>query len=90
MSGSSQSTHSPQLDTIRMVEEFIREHSGEYKRRALWESLPKRMMYQTFKTIIEYLEESGKIASDSQGKICWIHNPDLVRKYAMREDLQIR
>ena len=84
------STHSPQLDTIRMVEEFIQEHSGEYKRRALWENLPKKMMYQTFKTIIEYLDESGKIASDSQGKICWIHNPDLVRKYTLREDLRIR
>jgi hypothetical protein len=56
----------------------------------LWENLPKKMMYQTFKTIIEYLLESGKIASDSRGTICWIHNPDLVRKYAMREDLRIR
>jgi hypothetical protein len=83
-------THSPRLDTILMVEEFIREHSGEYRRRALWENLPKRMMYQTFKTVIEYLEASGKIASDSQGKICWIHNPELVRKYALREDLRIR
>jgi hypothetical protein len=90
MPACSRSGHSPQLDTILMVEEFIQEHSGEYKRRALWENLPKRMMYQTFKTIIEYLEESGKIASDAQGKICWIHNPDLVRKYAMREDLRIR
>ncbi|WP_317065550.1 hypothetical protein [Methanoculleus caldifontis] len=47
------------------------------------------MMCQTFKTIIKYLDESGQIASDSQGKICWIHNPDLVRRYAMREDLRI-
>lgn len=90
MPACSRNTHSPQLDTIRMVEEFIREHSGEYKRRALWENLPKRVMYQTFKTIIKYLDESGKIASDSQGKICWIHNPDLVRKYTLREDLRIR
>ena len=90
MATRSQSTHSPQLDTIRMVEEFIQEHSGEYKRRALWENLPKKMMYQTFKTIIEYLLESGKIASDSRGAICWIHDPDMVRKYAMREDLRFR
>jgi hypothetical protein len=90
MSASAGSAHSPTLNTIQMVEEFIQEHSGEYKRRALWENLPKKMMYQTFKTIIEYLLESGKIASDSRGTICWIHNPDLVRKYAMREDLRIR
>ena len=90
MAARNQSTHSPQLDTIRMVKEFIQEHSGEYKRRALWENLPKKMMYQTFKTIIEYLLESGKIASDSRGTICWIHDPDMVRKYAMREDLRFR
>lgn len=85
-----QGSHSPQLKTILMVEEFIQEHSGEYKRRALWENLPKKMMYQTFKTIIEYLLESGKIASDSQGTICWIHDPDMAQKYALREDLRIR
>ncbi len=90
MPRSSRSSHSPQLDTIRMVEHFIQAYSGEYRRRALWENLPKKMMYQTFKTIIDYLEESGKIAADSEGKICWIHNPDLVRKYAMREDLRVR
>ncbi len=84
------STHSLQLDTIRMVEEFIQEHSGEYKRRALWENLPKKIMYQTFKTIIEYLLESGKIASDSQGTICWIHDPEMVQKYSVREDLRFR
>ena len=90
MPSCSQSSHSPQLDTIRMVEHFIQAHSGEYKRRALWENLPKKMMYQTFKTIIEYLDESGKIAADVEGKICWIHNPDLVRKYMLREDLRVR
>ena len=89
MAARNQSTHSPQLDTIRMVEEFIQEHSGEYKRRALWENLPKKMMYQTFKTIIEYLQESNKIAIDPRGKVCWIHDPDLVRWYLAREDLRI-
>ena len=90
MPARSPSTHSPQLDTIRMVEEFIREHSGEYKRRALWENLPKRVMYQTFKTIIEYLLESGKIAIDAQSKVCWIYDPEFTRWYLAREDLRIR
>ncbi|MDV2482459.1 hypothetical protein F8E02_10695 [Methanoculleus sp. Wushi-C6] len=81
--------HSPSATRSGWSEGFIREHSGKYKRRALWENLLKRMMCQTFKTIIKYLDESGQIASDSQGKICWIHNPDLVRRYAMREDLRI-
>ena len=84
------SHHSPRLNTIRMVEDHIREHSGEYKRRKLWETLPKGTQYQTFREIIGYLIESGKIALDSKGKVCWIHNPNLVSRFAASEDLRIR
>ena len=73
--------HYPQLDTVLMVEEFIRENSGEHKKRSLWESLPKRMMYQTFCVIYDYLEDSHKIAVDREGKVCWIWNPELVKRY---------
>ena len=73
--------HYPQLDTVLMVEEFIREHSGEYKKRSLWENLPKRMMYQTFCVVFNYLVDSQKIAIDTEGKIAWIWNPELVKKY---------
>ena len=82
--------HYPQLDTVLMVEEFIRENSGEYKKRALWENLPKKMMYQTFQIIFDYLLESGKIAQDREGKICWIWNPELVQKYLKDESLMVR
>ena len=82
--------HYPRLDTVLMVEEFIKEHSGEFKKKALWENLPKKMMYQTFCTIFDYLMESGKIAVDKEGKICWIYNPELMKKYMEREDLAIR
>ena len=82
--------HYPRLDTVLMVEEFIKEHSGEFKKRALWENLPKKMMYQTFCTIFDYLLHSGKIAVDKEGKICWIYNPELMKKYMVREELAIR
>jgi len=90
MASNLRAVRSPQLDTIRMVEDFIREHSGDYKRRALWEALPRRMMYQTFRQIIEYLLESGKIALDRTGYVVWIHNPELFAQYHGREDLRIR
>lgn len=80
----------PKLDTIRMVEKFIKEHSGEYKKRALWEHLPKKMMYQTFNNTIQYLQESGKIATDKKRYIIWIWNPEIVKKYLLRDDLTIR
>lgn len=82
--------HSPQLDTILMVETFIREHSGEYKKWALWENLPKKMMYQTFSTIIGYLQDSGKIAMDPDKKICWIYNPEIINLYLSNTNLKIR
>ena len=80
--------HYPQLDTVLMVEEFIRENSGEYKKRSLWESLPKKMMYQTFCVIFDYLSASGKIAIDKEDKIGWIWNPDLVKKYLSKPRLK--
>ncbi len=80
----------PRLDTIKMVEEFIKTHSGEYKRRALWEHLPKKMMYQNYKKIIDYLMESGKIVLDREGIIVWIWDPEIVRQYYHRDDLSIK
>ncbi|HIJ05855.1 MAG: Uncharacterized protein XE11_0002 [Methanomicrobiales archaeon 53_19] len=89
MSAASTSAPSPPLDSIRMIEEFVQEHSGEFRRRALWSSLPRKMMYQTFKTAIEYLIESNKIALDADGNVCWIFDPELIRYYMAREDLRI-
>jgi hypothetical protein len=82
--------HYPQLDTVLMVEEFIREHSGEYKKRSLWESLPRKMMYQTFCVIFDYLLYSNKIATDREGKVGWIWNPELTRKYLSKPQLRAR
>lgn len=81
--------YQPTLETIRMVERFIEENSGEYKKKALWQHLPKKMMYQTFKNTIEYLLESNKIAIDKYGHIVWIWDPVIARKYLLRNDLAI-
>jgi phage pi2 protein 07 len=77
----------PRLDTVLMVERFIKEHDGEYKKRALWEKLPKKVMYQTFCVIIDYLLYSHKISIDAEGKIGWIYYPDSAHYYFNRKDL---
>ncbi len=82
--------HYPQLDTILRTEDFIREYSGEYKKKALWEALPKKMIYQTFCVIFDYLLESGKIAQDRDGHVVWIWNPELVKKYLNKPNLSWR
>ena len=79
--------HYPQLDTVLMVENFIYDNGGEFKKRQLWENLPKRMMYQTFCVIFDYLLQSGKIAVDKEGKVCWIWDPEGVKRYLARKDL---
>jgi uncharacterized protein len=72
--------HYPQLDTVLMVEHFIQEHDGEFKKRQLWEHLPKKMMYQTYDLIIEYLLYSRKVSVDAEGKIGWIHYPERINR----------
>ncbi|MBU3913702.1 MAG: hypothetical protein KKB21_05340 [Nanoarchaeota archaeon] len=73
-------TRYPRLDTVLMVEGFIKENDGEYKKKQLWERLPKKMMYQTFSVIIDYLLVSGKISVDAEGKIGWIFYPEEAEK----------
>lgn len=80
--------HYPRLDTVLMVEEYIRKHSGEYKKKKLWQNLPKKMMYQTYCIVFSYLEESGKIARDREGKVGWIWDPELVEKYLSKPHLE--
>jgi len=58
--------HEPQLDTILMVEKAIIEAEEYPTRKQLWQSLPKKMQYQTFKRILDYLEASGQIAIDTK------------------------
>jgi hypothetical protein len=56
--------HEPKLDTILMVEKAIIDSKEYSTRTELWKSLPKKMQYQTFKRILDYLEASGKIGFD--------------------------
>lgn len=54
--------HEPQLDTILMVENAILSADDYYTRTQLWKRLPRKIQYQTYKRILDYLEASGKIA----------------------------
>ena len=85
--GGRQILHYPQLDTVLMVEIFIRDHSGEFKKKSLWQHLPKKMMYQTFCIVFDYLLDSGKIGVDREGKIAWIWDPEGVKKYLNKKHL---
>lgn len=79
---------SPTLQTVLMVEKFIKDNSGEYKKTDLFKNLPKKVMWQTFQVVMEYLEDALRIAYDNEGYIVYIWNPRLYKKYVNRKDLE--
>ena len=81
--------HYPRLDTVIMVEEAIK-RAKEYPSKAeLLRSLPKKVMYQTFLLILDYLEKSNKIFIDKKdGRIVWIWDPEGVKKF-LKKDLAV-
>lgn len=70
--------HEPRLDTVLMVERQIKEAQKYPTRKELWNSLPRKIQYQTFNRILDYLESSGKILFDGN-QIVWVFpdNPKL-------------
>ena len=72
--------HSPTLESVIMVEKAIQKYSQECGKYQLWKKLPKKMMYQTFQIILDYLENSGKIMIDKGGCVIWTYNPERIRK----------
>ncbi|MBW2969198.1 hypothetical protein KY314_03715 [Candidatus Woesearchaeota archaeon] len=80
---------SPTLDTVLMVEKTIEKHSGEYNRTELWKKLPRKVMWQTFLVILDYLQNINKIAIDRKGKIAYIWNPELAKKLMKRKEVKV-
>ncbi|PIN91125.1 hypothetical protein COU57_01945 [Candidatus Pacearchaeota archaeon CG10_big_fil_rev_8_21_14_0_10_32_14] len=78
---------SPTLQTVMMVEKFIDDNSGEYKKTELFNNLPKKMMWQTFQVVMEYLENSLKIVYDKEGYVVYIWNPKFAEKYKNKPNL---
>ena len=81
--------HSPTLNTVLMVEEILKTMDesvitvAELKRK-----LPKQVNHNTLMIILEYLEESNKIAVTMKG-ITWIHNANSNLRKAVREGLEL-
>ncbi|OGD46760.1 hypothetical protein A3K69_06815 [Candidatus Bathyarchaeota archaeon RBG_16_57_9] len=63
--------HEPQLDTILMIEKAIIDAEDYPTRMRLWRSLPRKVQYQTYKRVLDYLEASNKIVYDEDGAIVY-------------------
>ncbi len=64
----------PNLNTVLMVEDFLKKHRDmPIKISELKRKLPKKVMHQTLKVILQYLFENGKIIIDTKG-VQWIYS----------------
>ena len=75
--------HYPRLDTVIMVEKTIKKLDYYPTKTELWKALPKKVMYQTFCMIIDYLVDLNKIIINDD-KIVWVWNPELIKKVAQK------
>jgi len=79
----------PRLDTVLMVEKAL------YMRRSgktigqIWRLLPKKVMWQTFMTIVAYLEHSGKIHVEEDRTVTWLWGPEEIERLK-RKGLLVR
>ncbi len=65
--------HYPNLKTVLMVEEVLKEAELAISREELKKRLPTQVMHQTLNVVLEYLEERGLIIDGHKG-ILWTHN----------------
>lgn len=69
-------TRSPRLETVILVEQFIKNNSGKFKKTELFNKLPKKIMWGTFNVILKYLWDSNKIGIDNKGFVVYTWNPE--------------
>ncbi len=81
--------YEPRLDTLLAVEKAIKS-SGTYPtRKALWKSLPKKIQYQTFARILDYLESSNKIIMNGRS-IVWVFPDNENLSKLLKESTRLR
>ena len=68
------SEHSPTLATVQMVEEALRDVKSVVTIAQLKRSLPRKVNHITLKTILAYLQLSGKVEFTPHG-VVWIFVP---------------
>ncbi|MBI2632386.1 hypothetical protein HYW75_05260 [Candidatus Pacearchaeota archaeon] len=71
----------PNLNTVLMVEDLLKKHQYiPMKISEIKKALPKQIMYQTLRIILEYLWASGKIIYGPKG-VQWIYaEPEYIKK----------
>ena len=81
--------HSPTLNTVFMVEETLKNmEESAITVAELKKIIPKQINHNTLIIILEYLEESNKIAVTMRG-ITWVHNTSQNLRKAIKEGMEL-
>lgn len=80
----------PRLDTLLMVEGALFAFKSDKTLNWIWKNLPKKVMWTTFITIVDYLEYSGKIHVEKDKSVSWLWDPEGVKKALMNKKLVAR
>lgn len=80
--------HYPNLKTILVVENILKNSEVMITREELKRRLPMSIMHQTMNLILQYLEEKGMII-DSRKGILWIYNPSPKLQKAIKKGIEI-
>lgn len=81
--------HAPTLNTVIMVENTLKDMDDSVVRVPdLKRALPKQVNHNTLMNILDYLEESNKIAVGVRG-ITWVHNDDPNLQRDIRRGLEL-
>ena len=79
----------PNLNTVLMVETFLKKHSDmPMKISDIKKKLPRKVMHETLKLILEYLWKSGKIIYGPRG-MQWIYTEPEHLKEMLKDTLEL-
>ena len=78
----------PNLSTVLMVEDFLKDYNIPISLADLKRKLPRQVMHQTLKIILQYLWKSGKIIYGPKG-IQWIYVESEHLKKMMKDSLEL-
>lgn len=79
----------PNLNTVLMVEDFLKKNRATPMRLSeLKRNLPRKVMHQTLRIILEYLFRSGKIIYGPRG-VQWIYSEPDHLKRMMENSLEV-
>lgn len=79
----------PKLDNILMVEREIQRARSYPTKKELWHSLPRKLQYQSFNSILDYLESSNMILLD-KGKIVWTFRSNPKLRKLLKDSVRLR